>query len=417
MDTAFFENLYKGLKVPLIVCSADSDYPVIYINHLAAAFLFPTDPAADKSGLPLADILRMPEETAVTNLIHRLLTEKHIADVPAALLIPQSGKKFITLTGNMISLNDNDCFVVYLNNAERRSDHLLSVLQTVSDNLDSQILVNTLDTYEILFVNEYLRRSLPFNPFVDPDKLIGRKCFEVMSPGRTTPCPDCPLPKFRDQNGCYIPDSKSREFYSEATGQWFVVRDNIVEWTDGQLVHLESALEITFQKKNEESLRQLASTDEMTGAFCRKWGYRLMKNMLGEKRSNIHRCMVFLDLDGLKMVNDKLGHLAGDEMIIALISIIKANLRKDDFIIRWGGDEFILLLNTGLDGSEIVMKKILSSVDAFNQASQYPYRLSFSYGVVAFDPVFEAELNELISRADLLMYKNKMNKQASQNIG
>ena len=97
MDTAFFENLYKGLKVPLIVCSADFDHPIIYINHLAASFLFPNDPIPDKSGQPLADVLCMPEETAVADLIHSLLAERNIADVPAALLIPNAANSLSPL--------------------------------------------------------------------------------------------------------------------------------------------------------------------------------------------------------------------------------------------------------------------------------------------------------------------------------
>jgi diguanylate cyclase (GGDEF)-like protein len=122
----------------------------------------------------------------------------------------------------------------------------------------------------------------------------------------------------------------------------------------------------------------------------------------------------FIDLDGLKHVNDTFGHEMGDSMIIATGNIIQASIRKSDIICRWGGDEFVLLMHCDMQQAENLMKRIQSNMDEKNRQQQTPYQLGFSYGIVSVDENPDKSMDDLISIADSRMYKQKLEKQAAR---
>ena len=118
-----------------------------------------------------------------------------------------------------------------------------------------------------------------------------------------------------------------------------------MEWTDGRKVHIETATESTHQKLYEERLKHYASTDTMTGTYNREWGTRIMRDMVASAEQEKDAIsVVFLDVDGLKEINDTCGHEMGDEVIIKTVDMVRSCIRKSDFMCRWGGDEFLLVL-------------------------------------------------------------------------
>lgn len=292
--------------------------------------------------------------------------------------------------------------------AQHKLSRTLNAMQTVTDNLSSPILVNTLDTHEVLFANNAMLDAINRHPGADYDNLVGHKCYSLLRPDSTSPCPDCPLTQFKNKKGEFHPGTRTREFYSDVTNQWFLVKDSIIEWTDGQLVHLESSLDITRQKKKENKFRLLASTDTMTGAYTREWGHEVMADLLRDKNKCTKDISIaFLDIDGLKKINDTLGHSVGDDMITQFVNIIRSNIRKDDLVIRWGGDEFLLLLYTSPEYAEIVISNIQKAVEENNTSSDNPYQIHFSYGISRFYAESISYLDEIISMADRKMYLQK----------
>lgn len=103
----------------------------------------------------------------------------------------------------------------------------------------------------------------------------------------------------------------------------------------------------------------------MTAVFNREWGYNKLKETFAAIGSQQYT-LCFIDIDGLKHVNDTLGHAVGDELIVNAIRTIYACIRKEDFICRWGGDEFIILLHCPLEAAEKVMQKINFAIEHFN---------------------------------------------------
>lgn len=124
-------------------------------------------------------------------------------------------------------------------------------------------------------------------------------------------------------------------------------------------------------------------------------------------RYSINYVIVYLDIDNYKEINDTYGHLIGDKTLSKFANIVKANIRPGDELYRIGGDEFILVLqNISIDYAIQKMESIhykISSTEIMDQ------KIEFSYGIASKDEV-DADVAELMHKADKLMYENKSKK-------
>ncbi len=287
-------------------------------------------------------------------------------------------------------------------NTERQVRQSLEVLQTITDNTDSIVYVSDIRTYNVIFINKPLLASLG----VDPADIIGKKCWQTMQKDMNGTCPFCPLPVMLNPDGTAKLTEYIWEFQNTITKKWYLVRDAIIKWIDDRYVHIETATEITQQKEYEAKLEYVASIDAMTEVYNRDWGSKIINNILltdNEQTSSL----VFIDIDGLKQVNDTLGHEQGDNLIIHALAIIKANVRKSDFVCRWGGDEFVLILRGGVNEAETVMHNITEMMDQHNSANTDPFTISLSFGITELKYDDQQTIDSIIARADKLMYQNK----------
>lgn len=278
------------------------------------------------------------------------------------------------------------------------------VLQTISDNIDSIIYVNDMETFELKFVNRTLTEQLG----VKSEGLLGRKCWEVLQMGMDGPCPFCPIPKLQ-YNGC-APDKgvKEYEHQNTITGNWYWVKDSVIRWVDGTLAHFEVAIDITLRKKYEEQLHYFASTDALTGVSNREWGIKMLHKTHGAIQvTKPAASLCFIDLDGLKPINDIYGHAAGDEAINTVARAISRRIRKEDMVCRWGGDEFLILLACDVMNADAVISNIQEDLKA-KAVNGTGHSLSFSYGIVDFT-MFDS-VEAAIAAADSFMYNNKNSK-------
>ena len=158
-------------------------------------------------------------------------------------------------------------------------------------------------------------------------------------------------------------------------------------------------------------LKELAFTDSLTGAYT----FAYLENEFDRLVSTAERdgrkfALVFVDLDSLKRVNDTMGHLYGDKLLQLLVEVFKKNLRKSDFITRYGGDEFIVIL-WGSEREEAIsiierIKKVFEEESLSRVGGEKDKPHSFSYGVAIF-PDQGKKLTKLIKEADSEMYKFK----------
>jgi diguanylate cyclase (GGDEF)-like protein len=159
----------------------------------------------------------------------------------------------------------------------------------------------------------------------------------------------------------------------------------------------------------QEELRHLATVDQLTGLANRRGFFAMAGHqLLVAARTRSAVALLFIDTDGLKHVNDRLGHSVGDALLVEAAEIIGETIRVSDLAGRLGGDEFCVLLigDPDLD-AERVVQRMRDTEAAHNTQPGRQYRVSLSIGVSALPPGRSVTLEELMDAADERMYQDK----------
>ncbi|MGM0652630.1 MAG: diguanylate cyclase domain-containing protein [Bacillota bacterium] len=187
---------------------------------------------------------------------------------------------------------------------------------------------------------------------------------------------------------------------------------------DGEEQHFEARLvateneeavsivrEITEQKQSEEKLKYLSLHDSLTGLHNRAYFQSELDRLEGSRYYPI--AIISADLDGLKLINDTLGHKEGDNFLMAGAALLEEALRSSDLLARVGGDEFALVLpQTDREAGEQIVRRILERVSIYNR-QRVGMPLSISVGLAISDGVSKS-LEDTYHAADTLMYKDKL---------
>jgi diguanylate cyclase (GGDEF)-like protein len=163
--------------------------------------------------------------------------------------------------------------------------------------------------------------------------------------------------------------------------------------------------------KGEEALLVLSLTDELTGLYNRRRFFVLIDQYLKVAiRTKKRLLFLFIDMDDLKWINDHYGHNEGDQALIHLAKILKKTFRESDIIARIGGDEFGVLAESTDEHGEIIIDRLYDNLKGYNAKESRRYTLSISVGTAHFDPEYPISIDELLSKADALMYAQKRKK-------
>jgi diguanylate cyclase (GGDEF)-like protein/PAS domain S-box-containing protein len=203
----------------------------------------------------------------------------------------------------------------------------------------------------------------------------------------------------------------------DGTYRWFELHFTRVAGPGGTLRHYQSSgRDITERRELEqrlaeqtEELRSLSLRDGLTGLYNRRGFLELAAQLLRVARREQQRVtLLFVDLDGLKAINDRLGHEAGDRAIAEAGELLRSTCRASDVVGRLGGDEFVVLASK-LDSVsiEVLKGRLERAVDGLNRMPGRDYELSFSIGLSAFDPALPVPVETLLSQADTRMYEAK----------
>ena len=164
------------------------------------------------------------------------------------------------------------------------------------------------------------------------------------------------------------------------------------------------------KERAEESAQRLALTDPLTGTFNRRTFLELgAKEIARTRRSKGSLCLLMLDLDLFKRVNDQYGHVAGDEALKAVVNALQACLRREDLLVRYGGEEFCVLLpEVSLDHAALLAERSRAAVEAaalMYRGQRIP--LTISIGVALLMSGTDETIEQLVSRADEALYSAK----------
>jgi len=184
-----------------------------------------------------------------------------------------------------------------------------------------------------------------------------------------------------------------------------------------QREHLQLLADKLYQKVSElekanEHLRNASLTDSMTGLNNRR-GFMIMATGLLKfaRRTGYSLCLMYIDLDSLKYINDTFGHVGGDRALADFARILIDTFRDSDVIGRMGGDEFVVMIIDANEDDLASMKTHLqNSVDAYNAQVENGHALAYSLGVIQLDPGSTTTMEALLAEADEAMYKHKLSR-------
>lgn len=174
----------------------------------------------------------------------------------------------------------------------------------------------------------------------------------------------------------------------------------------GMLAHANQML--TNMKKTIEELQEEVYKDSLTNVFNRKW---LVRNCLEDEKFQTNGVMAFIDINEFKYINDTYGHLLGDQVLKYLANMLKKELKSNDTsIIRYAGDEFIIMYKTNIGEIDLFRDQLhklhvkLSSQKVKAKNTE-PFNFSFSYGLSTYNS--GESFSDILSKADEDMYTMK----------
>jgi len=183
-----------------------------------------------------------------------------------------------------------------------------------------------------------------------------------------------------------------------------------------QLYWLLSMRDVTSIVQVREQLRSESIKDDLTGLLNRRGLIALGQHALSlaerEKRKLI---VIFIDLDGMKEINDRFGHQRGDAALTDTANLLRRTFRKSDVVARLGGDEFAVIAQSKSENDQAhIQRRLKENLDALHKKTIGPYKLALSVGMVEYDPVANMALDQLLEQADAVMYESKRAKRGGR---
>ncbi len=214
--------------------------------------------------------------------------------------------------------------------------------------------------------------------------------------------------------GFPVDPQRPQEVTVPRRGSDFGVAEMLAEEVDwgAQKLFVVSLRDVTRNVRTREQLRALSDVDPLTGLLNRRGFYDSARRQLGlAQRTKREMTLLFLDLDGLKWINDTQGHLEGDQALIEVANVLRKTFRQPDILSRYGGDEFaILAIEAKERGSGQIVDRLEKNLQGHNARMRAEKKLSFSVGLAHFDPEKPISIENLIDHADEEMYSRKRSK-------
>lgn len=206
-------------------------------------------------------------------------------------------------------------------------------------------------------------------------------------------------------------ESEHRMLHKDGTYRWMLSRGLAVCGPDGSVVRMAgSQSDITDRKVAEEKLLHDAFYDTLTGLPNRALFMDRLKYAIEhvKRRKDDLFAVLFLDLDRFKDINDSLGHMVGDELLIEIAKMLRGGLRATDMVARFGGDEFVILLDDieSMDTAKRIADWVQQELKSLTYSSEHEFFISTSIGIVSSAMNYQ-RAEEVLRDADIAMYSAK----------
>lgn len=287
--------------------------------------------------------------------------------------------------------------------------HENDLFKTLYDAIPFDTYVVDVKSYEIVYMNRAMVNSR--------GDLTGGICYQALYE-EDGPCIFCKNKQLMNRDG--MPNGQSIVFenFNPFDDRWYQHQEKCVGWPDGRTVKCSVAVDISELKETQNRLAEahaelafknreleaLSTTDKLTGLFNRmKLDEALANEVVRAERYEAPLSVILMDIDHFKMVNDKLGHQAGDKVLIDVAQKLQANMRVVDILGRWGGEEFLIISpETDISGAFTIAEKLRTDLESWDVQC---VSATGSFGVAEFtkgdDPA------ELLRKADRALYRAK----------
>ncbi|MCX8110944.1 MAG: diguanylate cyclase [Syntrophorhabdaceae bacterium] len=249
---------------------------------------------------------------------------------------------------------------------------------------------------------EYISPSVKNLLGYAPEELIGKDFFDLVHPDETEKIKDSFQKAVETMAPCVV---EHRLLSSSGEYIWIESMGNpILDNKDGINIYVFGSRDITLRKKAEEELKYLSIHDALTGLYNRFMFEEELNRLKTGRFDPVG--IIICDIDGLKIINDNLGHSAGDKLLIKSAEILKEQCRTSDILARIGGDEFAILIQ---ECTERKLENVCSRIKkafAERNISETDTRLFISIGC-AMGNAKDFSIDEILKEADENMYQEK----------
>jgi len=412
-DVALLQ-VFKLSPVPMSIIAAD-DRRIIDVNEpFCAALGYARD---ELVGRFPADFDFVDEEGS-KELLEDLESQGH-ADSFAFTLRKKDGNllagKCTTVT---VAIEGRTCLfstlldVSGIKAAEKAQRDSELLCQTIVELAPEAVVVTTLDGV----IQTFNVQAEKMFGVADPDRMSGASILEYVAP-QDMHVAEGQLLKLMFTAAPY--SGEYRLLRMDGSTFWADVNAKMIPDAEGtpNLILL-LIRDIAARKQEEERLQSIAVSDDLTGLYNRR-GFNLAarQEIKHATRNSQGLGFLFLDIDGMKDINDRFGHSQGDSALMTVASILRKSFRDSDIIARWGGDEFVVL---ALDVPEGCINRLLDrfsdNVALYNSKEGIMFEISVSVGMSFFDPAAPIDFDELVRIADARMYRDKRSKKRESEI-
>ena len=130
-----------------------------------------------------------------------------------------------------------------------------------------------------------------------------------------------------------------------------------------------------------------------------------MRSFCNSSKKEITLTGILIDMDDFKPINDNFGHHIGDKALMVFAEVLRKHINKFGFVVRYGGDEFILITKKSEKTAEMVVSEIKNEIKDINESGKYQFKLAFSYGMTTVNS--ESTSDEFLNAMDSRMYEMK----------